>query len=118
MQITTEYIDEFAVKPTKPKEIPLNDWEMPATAAINLDDAEGHGLSVNHWDEWPFPQGWRAEGTEKRWTFVTLHKNGATLGGIGYEFAGLIKLDDLREWFRKKLGIPEADNAVTTESAA
>jgi len=113
MQITTEYLDEFAVEPASPREIALNDWEMPATSVIGLDDEDGHYLAVNHWDEWPSPQGWRNDGVDKRWTFVALQKDNQPVGGIGYEFAGLIKLDDLRTWFRDKLGIvePEAETA-------
>lgn len=110
MQITTEYLDAFAIETTEPIEIPLNGWEMFAGAGtINIDDPEEHGLMVLHWDDWP---SWRdaiaSPGVEKRWTLVTVTKAGQATGEIGYEFPGLIKLGDLRAWYRDKLGIIEA----------
>lgn len=107
MKITHEYLDALAVVPVAPREFALNDWEMPPTATIGLDDQDGHSLAINHWDEWPSPQGWQNEGADRRWTLVVLHKDNESVGGVGYEFAGLVKLDDLRTWFRGKLGVVE-----------
>ena len=117
MQITHEYLDALAVEVTTPREFALHDWEMPPTATIGLDDPDGHSLAVNHWDEWPSPQGWRNEGPDQRWTLVVLHKDNKSVGGVGYEFAGLVKLDNLRAWFRAKLGVVEAP-ATNEEVAA
>lgn len=109
MQVTTDYLDAFAVGPAGHVEIPLNGWEMFAGAGtINIDDPEDHKLIVVHWDEWP---SWReaiaAAATDKRWTFVTVMKDGATVGAVGYEFPGLVRLDDLRSWYRNRLGLAD-----------
>jgi hypothetical protein len=107
MQITSEYLNEFAVRPSEPRKVKLSEWEMQATATISLDDPAGHSLAVNHWDDWHSPQGWKNDGTDKRWTFVTLRKGEEIVGKFGYEFNGLVGLEDLRSWFRAKLGVVE-----------
>lgn len=114
MRVTSEYLDAFAVPPSEPREIALNDWETFAGAmAINLDDADGHGIVVRHWDEWPAEQQWTIQpGTDKRWTLATLHRGDETVGSVGYEFDGLVTLHALRTWFRDKLGIVDEVPAI------
>lgn len=117
MQVTTEYLDAFAVEPVEPTEVPINGWEMFAGAgSVTLDDPDGRTLLVMHWDEWPSERQWRINrGTDKRWTHVTIMKGNEPVGPVAYEFPGLIKLDGLRTWFRAKLDIvdpePDADAA-------
>lgn len=107
MQITPEYMERFAVPiADEPRELQLIGWEMEPNASVSLDDPEGRSLAVNHWDEWPTRHQWDIrEGTEKRWTFVIVTNEAGIAGDTGYEFPGLIKLEDLRTWYRRKLGL-------------
>ena len=105
----TKYFDRFAVPVTaEPAEISLNQWEMNAQAAIGIDDPDGTSLSVNYSDEYVDDEPWDIkEGTAKRWTFVVVKRGAETVGSVGYEFPGLIKLEDLRAWYRATFEITD-----------
>lgn len=103
MIVTQKYLQRFALRAIieQPKLIQLSSWELDGEGSITLDDAEGHALSYVFWDEWSADEQWEIkEGADKRWTFVTLQKDGMTVGEVGYEFSGLIEPIMLREWFR------------------
>lgn len=110
MQVTTDYLEDFAVKSISDyTEVKLHGWEMDGQASITLDDPKGHALSYVHWDEWPENKSWKIKGgTDKRWTFVVVTKDGEIVGDHAYEFAGLVEPLMLREWFRAHLGFNEA----------
>lgn len=114
MKITTDYLDAFAVEPANPAEIAINGWEMFAGAgSVTLDDPDERTLLVMHWDDWPtWRDGIAAAPTSGRWTHVTIMKDNEPVGPVGYEFPGLVKLDDLRTWFRAKLDIVDPEPAA------
>lgn len=114
MQVTVEHLDAFAIEPAEPTEILLNGWEMFAGAGtIAVNDPNGLDLIALHWDDWPsLREAIAAPATENRWTLVTLQKDGKPVGSVGYEFAGLIKLDDLRSWYRAKIGLNDDASAA------
>ena len=107
VQPYTKYFERFAVPVTsEPTEIALNQWEMSGQAVIGVDDEDGTSLSVNYSDEYADDEPWEIqEGTDKRWTFVIIKSGADTVGNVGFEFPGLISLDDLRTWYRDKMGI-------------
>ena len=109
MQITQAYLERFATQVRgKPAEIPLNGYEQGATHAITIDDPDGTSLAVTYRDDYPSDAPWDIkEGTEKRETFVIAKRGAETVGKVGYRFAGLIALDDLRSWYRKREGITD-----------
>lgn len=117
MQVTEKYLERFASRIYgKPAEIPLNGYEQPATHVISVDDGNETCLAVTYRDTWPTPEPWEPpvpEGTENRETFVTIRRIDQTIGKIGYRFAGLITLDDLRAWYRRKEGITEDGNTTS-----
>lgn len=90
----------------KPSEIALNGYEQSATHVINVDDEDGTWLAVSYRDDYPSDTPWDIkEGADKRETFVIVHRIDGVVGSIGYRFAGLIKLDDLRSWYRRQKGL-------------
>jgi hypothetical protein len=110
MQVTTEYLEDFAVQTISDyKEIPLHGWEMEHNGAVTLDDKDGHSIGFLHWDDWPAEKSWKIKkGTDKRWTLVRLYdKDGAVVGDHAWEFEGLVEPALLREWFRAHLGFNE-----------
>lgn len=113
MQINERYLERFATRIYgKPAEIPLNGYEGGATHAITIDDDQGTSLSVTYRDDYPADAPWDIkEGTDQRETFVIVKRETETVGSVGYRFAGLIKLDDLRAWYRRKEGIEDGHSA-------
>jgi hypothetical protein len=108
MQITQAYLERFATQVRKPAEIPLNGYEQPGTHAISIDDPDSTFLSVSYRDDYPSDAPWDIkEGAEMRETFMIVKRGADTVGSIGYRFAGLIKLDDLRSWYRKREGLTD-----------
>lgn len=109
MQITYAYLQRFATQIRgRPAEIILNGYEQPATHVINVDDPDGTSLGVNYRDDWPSDTPWDIkEGAEKRETFVVIQRGSEVIGSVGYRFAGLISLSDLRAWYRRKHGLDE-----------
>lgn len=115
MQISEQYLARFATRIYgKPAEITLNGYEQPASHAITIDDADGTSLAVSYRDDYPSDAPWDIkEGTDKRETFVMIKRGADTVGTVGYRFAGLISLDDLRTWYRRKEGITEDGNTAS-----
>lgn len=107
MQVTEQYLTRFATQVRgKPAEIPLNGYEQPATRVINVDDPEGSYLAVSYRDDYPAESPWDIqEGTDKRETFVIVRRGADAVGSVGYRFAGLITMDDLRSWYRRREGL-------------
>lgn len=110
MQVTEDYLKRFSTQIRGfPAEIPLNGYEQPAAHAIGVDDPDGTYLSVTYRDDYETPYD-ALPGADKRETFVipmretfVIPKRGPeTVGSIGYRFAGLITMDDLRSWYRRK----------------
>lgn len=107
MQIDEEYMKRFAIKiQGDPEEVTLNGEEQPAPSVIGIDDEEGTCLAVIHRDTYESPYDTK-KGAENRTTFVVVKRGRDTVGTVGYRFAGLITLDDLRTWYREKFNIPE-----------
>jgi hypothetical protein len=107
MQVTEDYLKRFATQVRGfPAEIPLNGYEQPAAHAIGVDDPEGSYLSVSYRDDYETPYD-AVQGADKRETFVIAKRGAETVGKVGYRFAGLIALDDLRSWYRKREGITD-----------
>lgn len=107
MQVTEDYIARFATQVRgKPAEIQLNGYERPGTHAIGVDDPEGSYLSVSYRDDYETPYD-AVQGADKRETFVTVMRGPEAVGGVGYRFAGLITLDDLRAWYRRREGLTD-----------
>jgi len=113
MQINEQYLERFATRIYgKPAEIALNGYEQGATHVITIDDPDGTNLAVTYRDDYPSDAPWDIkEGTDKRETFVIVKRENETVGSVGYRFAGLIKLDDLRAWYRRKEGIEDGNSA-------
>lgn len=110
MQVTTEYLDDFAVQGiSEYREVPLYGWEMDHNGVMTLDDPDGHSIGFLHWDDWPTEKAWKIKkGTDKRWTLVFLFdKDSKIVGDHGWEFEGLVEPSMLREWFRAHLGFNE-----------
>lgn len=107
MQINPHYLETFAVPiDGKPVEVPLNGYEQFANNAVSIDDADGTYLAVNYYDDYPSDQQWLIQpGTDKRKTFVIAKRGADVVGAVGYEFSGLITLEDLRAWYRAKFDI-------------
>jgi hypothetical protein len=107
MQISQKYLERFAIPVSvEPKKITLNGWEEGGTQAIGVDDPDGHSLAISRWDEWDSDEPWDVQpGADRRWTFVVPMKDGVPVASSGYEFEGLIKAEDIRTWYRSKLGI-------------
>lgn len=110
MQINQEYLVRFSTQIRgKPAEIPLNGYEQPAQYIISIDDADGTQLGVSYRDDYPENAPWDVkEGTDKRETFVIVSRGVQTVGSVGYRFAGLISLTDLRAWYRRKFEVKDA----------
>lgn len=115
MQVTEQYLTRFATQVRgKPAEIALNGYEQPASHVINVDDPDGTYLAVTYRDDYPSETPWDVkEGTENRQTFVIVRRGLDAVGSVGFRFAGLITLDDLRSWYRRKEGITEDGNTAT-----
>lgn len=109
MQITEKYLKTFATRIYgKPAEIQLNGYEAPATHVISIDDENETSLAVTYRDDYPSDEQWLIkEGTENRETFVIVQRHAETVGSVGYRFAGLIELDDLRSWYRRREGLED-----------
>jgi hypothetical protein len=102
MQVTEDYLKRFSTQIRGfPAEIPLNGYEQPAAHAIGIDDPDGTYLSVTYRDDYETPYD-ALPGADKRETFVIPKRGPETVGSIGYRFAGLITMDDLRSWYRRK----------------
>lgn len=109
--ITEKYLNKYAVEPSNPTEIALNGYEKFGNGAIGIDDPDGTSLEVLYTDL--YDDIVDAEpGTDKRTTFVRAKQAGETLGSIGWQFPGLIKLNDLRTWYRTTNNItdPQQEN--------
>lgn len=111
MQINEAYLMRFATQVRgKPAEIALNGYEQPGSHAIGVDDPDGTYLAVTYRDDYPSDAPWDIkEGAEKRETFVLIKRGPDTVGSIGFRFAGLITLDDLRTWYRRKEGLKDPE---------
>ena len=108
MQITQIYLERFAIKARKPSEIALNGYEQSATHVINVDDPDGTYLAVSYRDDYPSDAPWDIkEGSDKRETFVVARRGPDAVGSVGYRFAGLVQMDDLRSWSRRKEGLTD-----------
>lgn len=107
MQVTEDYLKRFATQVRgKPAEITLNGYEQPATRVINIDDEVGTYLAISYRDDYPSDTPWDIqEGTDKRETFVIVRRGADAVGSVGYRFAGLITMDDLRSWYRRREGL-------------
>lgn len=102
MQVTEDYLKRFATQVRGfPAEIPLNGYEQPAAHAIGIDDPDGTYLSVTYRDDYETPYD-ALPGADKRETFVIVRRGADAVGSVGYRFAGLITMDDLRSWYRRK----------------
>lgn len=116
MQITEQYLNRFATKPAKPTEIPLNGYEQGATHAISIDDGQETCLGVTYRDDYTMEEQWDVkEGRDKRETFVIPRRGNDPVGTVGYRFSGLIKLMDLRDWYRKKEGVKDESETPVIE---
>ena len=118
MQITHEYLGRFAVTiANEPDEIALNGYERPASSVIMIDDDENTYLAVTYRDDHPSDAPWDIkDGTDRRDTFVIVRRDPVVVGSVGYRFPGLIKLGDLRAWYRGKLGLVDvADEPINEE---
>jgi hypothetical protein len=109
MQVTPQYLKRFATQVRGfPAEITLNGYEQPATNAIGVDDGDGTFLAVTYRDDYTIDEQYDIkEGADKRETFVIVKRGTDTVGTVGYRFAGLITLDDLRSWYRRKFELGE-----------
>ena len=109
MQITEQYLDRFATQIRgRPAEIALNGYEQAETHVIAIDDKDGTSLAVTYRDDYPSETPWDIkEGSENRETFVMIKRGDKVVGSIGYRFAGLIKVADLRAWYRRKFGVED-----------
>lgn len=107
MQINPQYLETFAVPiDGEPVAVSLNGYEQFANNAVSVDDADGTYLAVNYYDDYPSDQQWLIQpGTDKRKTFVIAKRGADVVGGVGYEFPGLVRLADLRAWYRDTMGI-------------
>jgi hypothetical protein len=102
MNVDETYLKHFATQVRgKPVEIALNGYEQPWTHVINIDDADGTYLAVTYRDDYASVYE-AVAGADKRETFVMVKRGTDTVGSVGYRFAGLIALDDLRSWYRRK----------------
>lgn len=102
MQVTEDYLKRFSTQIRGfPAEIPLNGYEQPAAHAIGVDDPDGTYLSVTYRDDYETPYD-ALPGADKRETFVVVKRGTDAVGEVGYRFAGLITMDDLRSWYRRK----------------
>lgn len=102
MLVDEQYLTRFATQVRgKPAEIALNGYETPGTHVISVDDPDGTYLSANYRDDYETPYD-AVPGADKRETFVIVKRGPETVGDVGYRFAGLISLDDLRSWYRRK----------------
>lgn len=110
MMVTEQYLERFATQVRgKPSEIALNGYEQSASHVISIDDPDGTYLAVQYRDDYPSDQPWDVkDGADKRETFVVVKRGADTVGSVGYRFAGLIKLDDLRSWYRRREGMEDA----------
>lgn len=115
MQVTPQYLERFATQVRgKPSEVTLNGYEQPAGNAIGVDDPDGTYLAVTYRDDYPSDAPWDIkEGADNRETFVVIKRGSDTVGSVGYRFAGLILLDDLRSWYRRKF---ELDVSPSSEA--
>lgn len=107
-----DYLEAFGLdKVPEPKEVPLHGWEMDHHGSITLDDeARTYTIGYVLWDDIEDHKMWKVKkGTDGRWTYVILHKDGKPEGKVGYEFEGLIPPALLREWFRDKLKIKDPE---------
>lgn len=103
MQVSEKYLERFSVPPGEPDEILLNGYEQPATHVISVDDDQGTCLAVVYRDDYSADEMFDLkDGTDKRETFVQVRRGNDLVGSVGYRFAGLVKLDDLRAWYRRK----------------
>lgn len=105
MLVTQDYLTRFATQVRgRPAEITLNGYEQPASHAIGIDDPDGTFLAVSYRDDYETPYD-AVPGADKRETFVVVKRGVDTVGTVGFRFAGLITLDDLRSWYRRKEGL-------------
>jgi len=107
MNVDDDYLKRFATQVRgRPAEIPLNGYERPAPAVMTIDDPDGTYLSVSWKDDYESPYD-AVQGADKRETFVIPMRGAQQVGSVGYRFAGLITLDDLRSWYRRKFDLDE-----------
>lgn len=101
MNVDEDYLNRFATQVRgKPAEVTLNGYEASGTHVTSIDDPDGTYLSVRYADEYESPYD-AVVGADKRSTFVVAKRGADAVGAVGFRFAGLIKLDDLRTWYRK-----------------
>lgn len=112
MNVDETYLKHFATQVRgKPAEIALNGYEQPWTHVINIDDPDGTYLGVTYRDDYGSVYE-AVAGADKRETFVVVRRGADSVGSIGYRFAGLITLDDLRSWYRRKEGVEDAAGSI------
>lgn len=115
MNVDERYLEWYSTQIRgRPSEIALNGYEAPASRVISIDDPDGTYLSVSYTDEYPpdTKPSEILEGADKRSTFVIPMRGPNQVGSVGWRFAGLILLDDLRSWYRRKF---ELDVSETGE---
>jgi hypothetical protein len=113
MQVTQKYLDRYrrkfetpeALTSLAPSEVPLSTFEEGGRSIV-LDVPPDSGLteavSIIHRDDNPDDaESWELDAA-KRQTLVF-----APGERVGYLFDGLLSLDDVRLWFRHKIGIIE-----------
>jgi hypothetical protein len=110
MNVDGDYLNRFSTQIRGfPAEITLNGYERPATTVISVDDTDGTYLSVSWKDDYESPYD-AVVGADKRETFVIPMRGPDPVGTVGYRFAGLILLDDLRSWYRRKHDLDNEDS--------
>lgn len=113
MNVDEKYLERFAVQiHGKPSEFAVNGYEQPNTHAIAVDDGDaGTYLAVIYKDDYESPYD-TVEGSEKRETVVIVKRGSETVRSVGYRFAGLIKLDNLRTWYRQEFEVKDAGGSA------
>ena len=110
MQIDQQYLKQFAVPLGEKKavEIPVHGFEPDGYTNIALDDPDETYLSVIYKDDLPDSEKYSApEGIKDRTTLIIPKRHNKIVGEVGFRFSGLVKVDDLREWYRGKFNIEQ-----------
>jgi hypothetical protein len=106
MNVTEQYLNRFAMRIRG----------KPATHVKAVDDEDGTSLAVSYYDSYSPDAQWDIkEGSDKRETFVIIMRGEKVVGSVGYRFAGLITIDDLRSWYRRKYNLDAVASGEGTD---